>query len=158
MQEFKATLEIIDGNPFVFLPAPVFEELYTQKQKGTIPVRGSINGKPYQQTLVKFRGDWRLYINLKMLTNSPKRVGEVIDVKIEFDPSDRTIPPHPRLTQALSDNQEAFEVFKNLSPSKQKEIVRYIDNLKTEAAVERNVKRAVNFLLGRERFVGREKP
>ena len=33
-----------------------------------------------------------------------------------------------------------------------------IANLKTEKSVERNVTRAINFLLGKERFVGRDKP
>ena len=61
MQRFKAKLDIISGNPFVFIPAEILESLFKQgnKTKGPIPVRGSVNGKPYQQTLVKYGGDWR---------------------------------------------------------------------------------------------------
>lgn len=160
MHNFEATLEIIVGNPFVFIPSIILDKLFQEanKNKGAIPVRGTINGKLYQQTLLKYSGDWRLYVNLKMLKNSPKRIGEIIEVEIEFDPSDRTIKPHPKLTQALADNKEAKEVFERLSPSKQKEIVRYIANLKTEKSIEKNVTRAINFLLGKERFVGRSKP
>ena len=121
-------------------------------------MRGTINGKQYQQTLVKYSGEWRLYINLKMLKNSPKRIGEIIEVEIDIDPSDRTIEPHPGLIKALAGNEEAKNVFEGLSPSKQKEIVRYISNLKTEESINRNVARAINFLLGKERFVGRDKP
>lgn len=160
MNNFKAKLEIIVGNPFVFIPSEILHQIFEQanKDKGPIPVKGSINGKPYQQTLIKYSGDWRLYINLKMLKNSPKRIGEMIIVEIEYDPSDRTISPHPKLTEALISNKEAKQVFDNLSPSKQKEIVRYISNLKTEKSIEKNVIRAINFLLGKERFVGRNKP
>lgn len=160
MNSFKATLDIIVGNPFVFLPDEILENLFRQanKSKGHIPVRGTINGKPFQQTLVKYSGDWRLYVNLMMLKNSPKRIGEEIEVEVEFDPSDRTIKPHPKWLKELAKNKEAKVVFENLSPSRQKEIVRYISNLKTEKSVERNVKRAINFLLGKERFVGRDKP
>lgn len=160
MDNFNATLEIIVGNPFVYLPKEVLENLFRQvnKRKGHIPVKGAINGKPFQQTLVKYSGDWRLYINMEMLKNSPKRIGEKIEVEIEFDPSDRTIEPHPKWSKALTDNKHANGVFEKLSASRQKEIVRYISNLKTEESVDRNVERAINFLLGKERFVGREKP
>ncbi len=95
---------------------------------------------------------------MKMLKDSPRRIGEEIEVDIEFDPSDRTIEPHPKLTKALKGNKEANAVFKKLSASRQKEIVRYIANLKTEQSVNRNIDRAINFLLGKGRFVGREKP
>lgn len=136
MDNFNAILEIIGRNPFVYVPAEVLNNIFHQAKKrlGHIPVRGSINGKPYLQTLVKYSGDWRLYINMVMLKNSPKRIGEVIDVKIEYDPSDRTIEPHPKLAHALSENNHANTVFKNLSPSRQKEIVRYISNLKSETS------------------------
>jgi len=158
--KFSATLEIIVGNPFVFIPSEILDNIFQQanQNKRPIPVRGTINGKQYQQTLVKYSGAWRLYINMKMLKNSPKRIGETIEVEIEFDPSDRTIKPHPKFIQALANNKPAKDVFDKLSPSKQKEIVRYISNLKSETSVDRNVKRAINFLLGKERFVGRDKP
>jgi len=160
MYKFNATLEIIVGNPFVFIPTEILEKIFleAEKRKGHIPVRGTINGKSYRQTLVKYSGDWRLYVNMEMLKNSPKRIGEKIEVGIEFDPSDRTIEPHPKWTKALKENREAKEVFDNLSPSRQKEIVRYISKLKMENSIDKNVKRAINFLLGKESFVGREKP
>jgi len=160
MDKFNSKLEIIVGNPFVFIPLKILKNIFQQanKDKGPIPVRGTINGKNYKQTLVKYSGDWRLYINMNMLKNSPKRIGETIDAEIEFDPSDRTIEPHPKLIKALADNKKANDVFKKLSPSRQKEIIRYISHLKTEKSVEKNVIRAINFLLGKDRFVGRDKP
>jgi len=160
MQIFQAKLEIIVGNPFVFLPPNILKNLFKQakKKKGHIPVRGTINGKPYQQTLLKYSGDWRLYINMKMLKNSPRRIGEIIEVEIEFDPSDRTIVAHPKFVEALYENEEAKKMFESLSPSRQKEIVRYISNLKTEKSINKNINKAVNFLLGKVSFVGRENP
>ncbi len=160
MDKFEAKLEIIVGNPFVFVPTNVLNHIFQQadRNKGPIPVRGKINGKLFQQTLVKYSGAWRLYVNLKMLKNSPRRIGEQIEVQIAYDPSDRTVKPHPKLSRALADNPAANEIFIGLAPSRQKEIIRYISNLKTEKSVERNVKRAINFLLGKESFVGRDKP
>lgn len=159
--EFKAQLDIIGINPFVYLPEEILEALFAEagKHKGHIPVSVAINHKKSRkQTLVKYSGNWRLYINTLMLENSPKRVGEMIEVAIEFDPTDRTIHPHPKLVEALAQNHEAKVVFDNLSPSRQNEIVRYISNLKSDESVIRNVQRAIGFLIGKNRFVGRDKP
>lgn len=158
MIPFKARIEIIGINPFVYVPEPFLEDLFHKsgKNKGPIPIKGTINGNAYQQTLVKFSGEWRLYINIQMLPRSPKRIGEEIEITLEFDPADRTIHPHPKLVQALKENTKANEVFLSLQPSLQNEIVRYIANLKTEESVERNVVKAINFLLGKERFIGRD--
>lgn len=160
MFKFNAELKIIVGNPFVFLPLKVLDKLFlkAKKDKGAVPVHGRINGKAYKQTLLKYSGDWRLYISMKMLNDSPRRIGEMIEVEIDFDPNDRTIEPNPKFIKALTKSNKANEVFESLSPSKQKEIVRYISNLKTEKSVDKNVTRAINFLLGKERFVGRDKP
>ena len=54
--------------------------------------------------------------------------------------------------------KKAKKIFDALAPSLRKEIVRYISFLKTEKSVEENVVKAIDFLLGRGRFVGRDKP
>jgi len=160
MDKFTAELKILVGNPLIYVPGKILKSIFSQanKQKGPIPVKGKINEKHFRQTLLKYSGEWRLYINMKMLNNSPRRIGETIKVEIEFDPEDRTIEPHPKLLEALNRNRSAKDTFEKLSPSKQKEIVRYISNLKTKESIEKNVKRAINLLLGRERFVGQDKP
>ena len=157
---FEAELKIIVGNPFVFVPEGILQSIFEDagRSKGHIPVCGTSNDKPYTQTLVKYSGAWRLYVNMIMLKNSPKRIGEKVKIEIEFDPKERTEGLHPKLKKALDANSEAHKVFENLSPSRQKEIKRYINHLKTETAVDKNVDRAVNFLLGKGRFVGRDKP
>jgi len=157
---FVADIDIIGINPFVFVPEIILTDIFKQagKEKGAIPIRGTINDLPYKQTLVKYSGAWRLYINTLMLKNSPKRIGESIKLTIEFDPSDRTIKPHPKLVKALNANKPAKKIFDNLAPHMQLEIVRYIAQLKTEASIDRNVTNAINFLSGKGRFIGRDKP
>lgn len=109
MHKFKSKIEIIGVNPFVFVPDKILRALFRKagKDKGHIPICGSINKLPYKQTLVKYSGSWRLYINASMLKNSPKRGGEVVDVTIDFDPADRTIKPHPKLLNAFKENPAA---------------------------------------------------
>jgi hypothetical protein len=156
MHHFKAEIHIIGINPFVFVPEEILATLFKQagKDKGYIPVCGKVNSKSYQQTLVKYSGEWRLYINTIMLKDSPKRIGETIDVSIAFDTSDRTIRPHPQLVKALKENSTAHKAFDSLPPSRQKEIVRYISSLKTEKSITRNIAKAIGFLNGENSFAG----
>ncbi|MFN8355843.1 MAG: YdeI/OmpD-associated family protein [Spirosomataceae bacterium] len=160
MHYFSAPLDIIGVNPFVFVPADILEALFVQagKRKGPIPVCGTLNGQAYTQTLVKYSGEWRLYINTVMLPNSPKRIGETLELSIQLDLSDRSIPIPPQLAKALSQNPEAQATFEKLSPSRQKEIVRYIASLKNEQSIAQNIEKAIGFLTGQNRFVGRGMP
>ncbi len=160
MNKFSAVLEIIDINPFVFVPDKVLARIFklAGREKGHTPICGTVNGNPYRQTLVKFRGAWRLYVNTTMLKDSPKRIGEIVKLTVEFDPADRAIKMHPRLSKALKANQAAEAKFNSLAPSRRHEIVRYISYLKTEESVDRNVLRIIKFLLGEGRFAGRDKP
>lgn len=158
MDHFSAVIEIIGINPYVRVPEEILQRLFEAhgKDKGPIPVKGTLNDKPYTQNLMKFKGVWRLYINTTMLKNSPKRIGETISLTIAYDPEDRSILMHPKLEAALNNTPTAKMKFERLTPSVQKEIIRYISHLKTEESVNRNVERAINFLLGKERFAGRE--
>lgn len=160
MMKFSAKLEIIGINPFVFVPEQILKQLFKEanRDKGHIPVCGTINENEYTQTLVRYSGDWRLYVNNLMLANSPKRIGESIEVTIQFDPADRILQPHPKLIAALNENEAAKMVFDNLRPSTQKEIVRYISHLKSEKSVTSNIDKAIGFLLGSNSFIGRDKP
>lgn len=160
MHTFKAALKIIGVNPFVSVPASILRQIFEKagKDRGHIRIKGTVNGKPYQQTLVKYSGEWRLYINTTMLKNSPKRIGEKIEVAVEFDPEGRKVKVPVRFIKALEANQKAKAVFDGLPPSRSLEIVRYLANLKSEEALHRNIERAVNFLEGKGRFVGRDNP
>lgn len=160
MHEFNAKLKIIGINPYVDVPDEVLSDLFKQAGKSTspIPIRGVVDEKPYQQTLVKYRGAWRLYVNTTMLDNSPRRIGEVITISLAHDPVSREPEPHPELVLALNENPEASSVYESLPASLRKEIIRYIANLKTDSSREKNVKRAIAFLLGKERFIGRDSP
>ncbi|MCD6012799.1 MAG: hypothetical protein K0Q79_2661 [Flavipsychrobacter sp.] len=159
MHKFKAPIKIIGINPYVDVPEKILKDIFKKagRDKGKFPICGEVNGKPYKQTLVKYSGEWRLYINTIMLKNSPKRIGEIIEITVQTDTSDRTVKPHPKFAKALAASKEAKAVFDKLSPSRRNEIVRYIANLKTEESVERNVNRAISYLLGKDRFVGMSK-
>lgn len=157
---FKAILEIIGINPFVFVPAEILEAVFRDAgaDKGPIPIYGKVNDKEYTQTLVRYQGEWRMYINTTMLKNSPKRIGEELEISITYDPADRSIKPHPKLLEALKNDKEANTAFEKASASLRNEIIRYISQLKSEESIDRNVHRAIGFLKGENSFVGRKNP
>lgn len=157
MHSFRAELKKIGINPYISVPDPILQTVLASagRDKGPIPVRGRVNGNPYTQTLVRYSGEWRLYINTTMLAHSPKRIGEMLEVAIGFDSKDRTLPIHPRLQAALHNDPQARQAFASLTPSHRQEINRYITNLKSAAKVDENIKRAMLYLNGKGRFVGR---
>ena len=155
--QFTAKLEIIGINPFVFLPEKILNEIFeaSGKNKSPIPVKGKVNGKEFKQNLMKYLGEWRLYINLTMLKDSPKRIGELIEISVEYDDSDRTIPIHPQLEKAIRENPVTLRNFENLIPSRKLELIRYINNLKTEASIQRNIEKIISHLKGEADFFGK---
>jgi hypothetical protein len=157
MKLFSAKILKIGVNPYVLLPASVLNELFRKsgKTKGPIPLHGTLNGNKFKQTLVKYSHKWRLYLNTPMRKAAGIDTGDIAIVKIGFDPRPRIIPPHPKLTEALERNKKAKAVFEQLSPSRQKEIIRYISFLKTEESLIRNIKKVIQHLQGKEQFAGR---
>jgi uncharacterized protein YdeI (YjbR/CyaY-like superfamily) len=93
-----------------------------------------------------------------MLKNSPKRIGEMIEVIIMLDKKERTIKPHPKLVKAFAENKDAKNIFDKFTPSKQKEIVRYISFLKSDISIEKNIEKVIGFLKGENKFLGRYNP
>lgn len=155
---FTAALDIIGINPFVFVPEDILTLIFEKagKDKSPVPVKGMVNGKEFQQNLMKYKGEWRLYVNLLMLKNSPKRIGEILEIFIEYDDSDRSIAIHPKLDKAIKASSVASNNFENLIPSRRHELIRYINNLKTEASIDRNIEKIIRHLHGETDFFGKK--
>lgn len=155
---FTARLEIIGINPFVFIPEEILKEIFevSGRNKSPIPVKGTVNGKEYTQNLMKYLGEWRLYINMMMLKDSPKRVGEIIEICVEYDDADRTISIHPQLDKAIRESSVALKNFESLIPSRRSELIKYINNLKTEESIQRNIEKIIRHLHGETDFFGKK--
>src|SRR5690606_24949571 len=119
MHSFKAAIDIIGINPFVYVPEKILKAIFKGAgvDKGPIPVKVTINCKAYRQTLIRYKGEWRIYINTIMLKDSPRRISEVIKVTVAYDPEARTIEPHPTLLKTLAKKRKARRVYDKLSPS-----------------------------------------
>ena len=159
MRSFSAKIYIIGINPYVLLPSSVLKYIFQKagKDKGAVPVQLKIRDKDFIQNLVKYSGKWRLYLNTPMRKVANKDVGDIIDIHIDFDPRPRTTSIHPRLKKAFKENSQAKKAFDRLSPSRQKEILRYINFLKSVESVDKNIERAISQLTANKPFIGREK-
>lgn len=148
---FSAVIYKLGINPVVDPPDNVLEAIFEQagRSKGPIPVCGTIDGAKFTQTLVKYGGVWRLYVNGEMLKASGLKVGDKAAIGIEFDAEPLVVPVPERLKHALDNDRKARIAFAELPLSRQKEIFRYINSLRTEESIARNVEKILAQLSGR---------
>jgi hypothetical protein len=146
--EFDAVIKKTGINPYIDLPDKACN---WPARRGHVPVRGSLNGIPIRSTLVPLRGgSFRLYINTGMRTAAAVSVGDRIHLVLEIDPEPRLLPLPRALEAELEETTGARETWERLAPSRRKEILAYLNSLKTEEALLRNVKRVLDQLLGRD--------
>jgi hypothetical protein len=160
---FRAVIEINGINPYV----PVRSDHAGRLKNGwrrPMPVRVQINGKPETPWRINLmpmgNGDFFLYLHEQVRKASNTRVGDIVTVTLAFDHDYRGGPAHPMppwFGDELKRNPDAQEGWDNLTPSRQKEILRYFVGLKSSAAQQRNVVRALHVLAGgKGRFMARD--
>jgi len=132
----------------VDIPEKIVTELLLQagKDSGPLPVRGNLNGAKFQTTAVKFHGKWRLYLNTDMRTRSGLDNGDRAEVELAFDPDPPQDMMPEKLAKALAQNTKAKIAFEKLIPSRRKDIIRYLNALKTQESLDRNVKKVMKQL------------
>ena len=147
---FKAKIYKAGINPCVKVPLRITATL--KATKGFIPVKGKIENHFFQQTLCPVKGEgYRLYVNGPMLRGAVLKVGQTANFIIEQDGLDRN-KNHPMSKEFKKklERHDLLKIFQQLSPSRQKEINRYLNNLKTEEALTKNINKMINVLKGKE--------
>ncbi len=158
---FRAVIDIRGVNPFV----PISAARAARLRKGwrrPLPVLVRINGEPAEPWRINLMpagdGSFYLYLHGDVRKASGTAVGDSVRVEVAFDAAYRSGPaPMPAwFTAALSANAAATRGWAALSPSRQKEVVRYLLRLKSADARARNLDRALRMLSGQPgRFLGR---
>lgn len=150
MHTFSAKVDKIDINPYVQVPDDILLKLQqdARKEKGPIPVKGTLQGEPFLANVVRYRGMWRLYLNTPMRQAANVDVGDQVTIGLQFDSTPRKVPAPRKFTLALSKNKQAKEAFQKLAPSRQKEILRYLNGLKQPETLERNIEKVIQYLQG----------
>ena len=141
---FKAKIYKVGINLCVKVPFRITKRM--NPTKGYIPVRGTIDGFKFQQTLVPVKNEeYRLYVNGIMLKGSETANGNTVRFDIEEDPAPRTVEtyPMPKLLKKKLNEHGLMHSFNQQTPSRQKEILRYLNNLKSDEALIRNIDRVI---------------
>lgn len=143
---FRAKIYKVGINPCVKVPFRITDRM--KPVRGYIPVKGKIGNYPFQQTLVPVKDDnHRLYVNGLMLKGAGVRLGHTVEFKIEQDFSSRqNAHPMPLALRKKLTEHNLHAAFKKLIPSRQKEILRYLNNLKTEESLKRNIDKVTEML------------
>lgn len=141
---FSVTIQKIGINPLVEVPLRVSRAI---GKSGYVPVAGTLNGKPFRATLVPTGGGrHRLFINGEMRRGARVDVTDRITVVLRIDPRPRVIPMPRRLSGELRTNRNASNRWKKLTPSRRKEILRYLNSAKHVKTLDRNVKKVIAML------------
>ncbi|HEV7783586.1 MAG TPA: YdeI/OmpD-associated family protein [Chitinophagaceae bacterium] len=144
---FKAMIYKTGINLCVDVPLRITAKM--TPTKGYIPIKGTINGHSFVQTLVPVKdAPYRLFVNGPMLKGSRTKLGDIVRFAIEQDIAERKEPFPPAFKKALASN-ELITVFEQLTPGRQKEILRYLNRLKTKESLQRNIDKVIGQLQGK---------
>lgn len=155
-------IEIRGVNPYLFVPKEEASRIKEHWRK-PMPVLVKINSESatswHTNMMPDGAGNFYLYLHGHMRSTTGTKVGDEISVELEFDNEYRNGPLHDMplwFSDALDKHPEAKTNWDKLSPSRQKEVLRYFANLKSKEAQARNIERAINALSGSPtRFMGR---
>jgi hypothetical protein len=102
----------------------------------------------FRSTLVPLRSEpTRLYLDRWMRDSAELEVGEWAQNTLKLDLDPRELPVPDPLRQALDQNRKAKEAWEALAPSRRREILSYLNFLKTPEALERNVRKTIDDLV-----------
>jgi hypothetical protein len=150
-------------NPYILVSKARAEALKKDWRR-PMPVLVQLNGKPnppWKINMMPF-GDGRFYLYLHNDIRKPTgtAVGDKVEVTLGFDDEYKGGPLHemPKyISEALQDSPTALANWNGLPPSRQKEVLRYFAGVKSEEAIQNNLKRLLRVLNGAsERFLARD--
>lgn len=160
--KFRASIQIRGINPYILVSAETARRLKPGWRK-PMPVRVQIEGKPDTPWRINMMpagdGSFYLYLREPVRRASGTGVGDIVDVAITFDEDYRggpADPVPPWFATGLARNRMARSGWDSLPPSRQKEILRYLAQLKSPEAQQRNAEKALHVLAGGQaRFMAR---
>ncbi len=150
---FSATVKIRGINPFVLVSEARTNAIQPGWRK-PLPVLVRLNGKPEKAWRINMMpagdGGFYLYLHGDLRKATATAVGDRVRVEIEFDAKYRGGPqPMPRwFKEALAANPRAKQSWKALTPSRKKEVIRYLSRLRSEEARSRNLAKVLHMLSG----------
>ena len=160
---FRATIRINGINPYVQV-GPARARAMQPGWRKPMPVLVRVNGHPkpapWRINLMPMgNGAFYLYLHGTVRKAADTGVGDRVEIALRFDTAywggpEPSMPAWFRT--ALGHHRAAQAAWLKLAPSRQKEMARYLGNLKSVDARARNLARALSALTGStHKFLGR---
>lgn len=150
---FRARIYKTGINFAVDVPAGITASL--EAVKGYIRIRGTVNDFPFTKSLVPVKGrPYRLFVNMITLKGAKTAVGKIATFVIEQDEARPEVyHPMPSTLQKVLLEKGLLDAFENLTPSRKKDILRYLNSLKREETFERNMQKLIAQLQAKKKDV-----
>jgi hypothetical protein len=161
--KFKGEILIYNGNPYILISAARAQKL-KKGWKKPMPVIIRINSEPKDGWTINMMpigdGSFYLYLHGDVRKASGTKVGDKVNVEVNFDAKYKNGPQHEMpdwFSSALHKNKAAKKNWGALTPSRQKEVLRYFAALKSDEAKQRNLEKMMSALTGKKtRFMARD--
>lgn len=151
MFRFKAKIYKTGINWCVDVPVKLSEQL--QKEKGYIRIKGLINNFEFKTNLVPVKNaPYRLYVNGLMMKGGKTALGKVasFDIEQNTDKIELEYPIPPALKKTLTQHGLTMN-FNALSPTRKKDILKYLYYIKTEETLLKNIEKVILQLKNKEK-------
>jgi len=142
--QFRAVIEEGDsGGAYVIVPFDV-EKTFGKKR---VKIKSTIDGEPYQGTLVRMGSPHHILLVLKDIrVKIGKTIGDEVNVELEEDLEMRKVEVPQDVHQALEADPAAQAYFYHLSYTHQREYIQWITAAKREETHQNRIKRMIEML------------
>ena len=150
---FKAKIYKVGINCCVDVSSEITSKMTVNK--GFIKIKGTINDFAFKKRLVPVKNKpYRLFVNIIMLKGGQTEVGHTANFSItqDFEIIKKDYPVPISLTKSLKE-QKLLADFNNLSDAKRKELLKYLNNIKTEETLQKNIDKLATQLKNKEKNV-----
>jgi hypothetical protein len=139
---FRAVLEPLQvGVPFYALKVPARASAVLGE--GRVHVRGTVNGVEIRTSLLPVTGGGhKLLLNRRVRDATGLAMGSRVDVVLARNAAPHEEPMPDDLVRALRD-ADALEAFQGVARSTRNELMRWIEDARTEPTREKRIQRAV---------------
>ena len=150
---FKSKIYKTGINWCVDVPYKITDKLVAQK--GRFNIKGQINGFDFTKTLVPVKNNrYRLFVNQAMMKGGKTSLGQIAVFEVEED-REKVSKEYP-IPKALSDqlkHHELIKEFECLTASRKKDILKYLNYIKREETLLKNMKKLIIQLSNKEKNV-----
>ena len=149
MQVFSATIVKLGINACLNIPEKIVKGLLAEARKKSAPIQVKcvLTGVDFDANVVRYSGDWRLYLNLVTRRAAGCDIGDRVKIHLAYDPSVRMPPMLEPFRQALRDDPDLQRAWRLRPSAKRREILQSLTGKKSDAELARGIAETIELLL-----------